>query len=43
MSVPLYESALMMASLLLLAINVIVHIGASLVIKRLAGRYSRVR
>jgi phosphate transport system permease protein len=43
MSVPLYESALMMASLLLLAIIVLFNIGASLVIKRLAGRYDHVR
>lgn len=39
MSVPLYESALMMASLMLLVIIVVFNIGASLVVNHLAGRY----
>jgi phosphate transport system permease protein len=39
MSVPLYESALMTASLFLLIIILIFNIGASLVVNRLAGRY----
>jgi phosphate transport system permease protein len=45
MSVPLYESALMMASLVLLVIIVAFNIGAALVVNRLVGgnnrRYSR--
>ena len=43
MSVPLYESALMMASLLLLVIIVAFNIGATLIVNRLAGRYNRGR
>jgi phosphate transport system permease protein len=43
MSVPLYESALMMASLLLLVIIIAFNIGASLVVNRLAGRYDHDR
>jgi phosphate transport system permease protein len=38
MSVPLYESALMMASLMLLAIIVAFNVGASLIVNRIAGR-----
>ncbi len=43
MSVPLYESALMMASLLLLVIIVAFNIGATLIVNRLAGRYNHDR
>jgi phosphate transport system permease protein len=39
MSIPLYESALMSAALLLLCVIVAFNIGASLVVNRLAGRY----
>jgi phosphate transport system permease protein len=38
MSVPLYESALMMASLLLLVIIVSFNIGAAVIVRRLVGR-----
>jgi phosphate transport system permease protein len=41
MSVPLYESALMMASLLLLVMIVAFNIGASLVVNRISGRSAR--
>lgn len=43
MSIPLYESALMMASLLLLVIIVAFNIGAAYFVNRLAGRYTHDR
>jgi phosphate transport system permease protein len=43
MSIPLYESALMTAALLLLLIILAFNIGASRVVNRLAGRYGRGR